>query len=172
MEKKLKIASVAIIILFLFNPGAFALDQWKSNFEEAKRIARQENKSILAIFYLLEDRDPSQKIVQEIFSQEEFKKYALENLALYWVGIPGGIKRGEQVKKLQQFWKRFKAYATPAVLSLDATGKELTRIEGYQTGTSTAYLVDLKEMVKKQKVREYEEVKLRQEIPRPAVPVD
>jgi len=61
---------------------------WLTDFEQAKQVARQENKEILMVFSGSDWCKPCIRLEQQIFTSDIFQAYALEHLVLLKVDFP------------------------------------------------------------------------------------
>ena len=88
------------------------------------------------------------KLDKEVFSKEEFKKYASENVVLFLADFPSRKKQAPEVKKQNEALSRgYGVKGFPTVLLLSAEGKVLART-GYRKGGAGAYVKHLKGLVK------------------------
>ena len=80
------------------------------------------------------------RLVNEVFSQDEFHKYAKENLVLLKLDFPRNLPQTEALKKqnsvLQQ---QFGIQGYPTIMLADSDGKEINRT-GYQKGGAASYV--------------------------------
>ena len=77
---------ILISVLFI---NTFTFGQsWKTNFEEAKAIAVQEDKNILLVFSGSDWCAPCIKLDKVVWQSEEFKKEAEKNWIIYKADFP------------------------------------------------------------------------------------
>ena len=91
-----------IFLILLLTSVSFAFSQnelkWKSNFDEAAKIAQETNKPILANFTGSDWCGWCKVLDREVFSKPEFQKWAKENVVLLEVDFP---RRKKLSKELQ-----------------------------------------------------------------------
>ena len=123
---------------------------WLTNYEAAKKQAKEENKPILINFTGTDWCGWCIKIEKEIFSKDEFKAYAKEKLILMEVDFPEKKKQSDEVKAQNKVLdKEFKIEGYPTIFLIDAEGKKLSEDIGYREGGAQAYVDHLKELLKK-----------------------
>lgn len=122
---------------------------WLHDFEAAKKQAKEENKPIFINFTGTDWCGWCIRLEKEVFSKEEFQKYAAENLVLVEIDFP---KKKEQSKELKAqnkaLDKEYKIEGYPTLFLLDAEGKKLSEDVGYREGGPVAYVEHLKELLK------------------------
>ncbi|MCK5850365.1 MAG: thioredoxin family protein [Kiritimatiellae bacterium] len=122
---------------------------WLTNFEVAQKLAKEKKLPILVDFSGSDWCGWCIKLHNEVFSQNEFKKYAKDNLVLLFLDFPSKKEQSETEKKQNQaLAQKYGVQGFPTVLLLDAEGKVIGRT-GYQRGGPTAYVDHLKEFIKK-----------------------
>ena len=121
---------------------------WLHDFEAAKKQAKEENKPIFINFTGTDWCGWCIRLEKEVFSKEEFQKYAAENLVLVEIDFP---KKKEQSKELKAqnkaLDKEYKIEGYPTLFLLDAEGKKLSEDVGYREGGPVAYVEHLKELL-------------------------
>lgn len=121
---------------------------WLIDFEEAKKQAAEKNLPILADFSGSDWCGWCIKLDKEVFSKDEFKAYAKENLILFLADFPSRKKLPADVKaQNDKLAKEYGIRGYPTVLLLDAKGKVLERT-GYQKGGAAAYVEHIKGLLK------------------------
>ena len=130
--------------------------RWLHDYEAAKKQAKEESKPILINFTGTDWCGWCIKIEKEIFSKEEFKTYAKENLILMEVDFPkkkeNKAKQTAEVKaQNKKLDKEFKIEGYPTIFLIDAEGKKLSEDIGYREGGAQAYVDHLKELLSKKK---------------------
>lgn len=131
-------------------PEAPAADvfKWETDFEVAKKRAKEEHKTILADFTGSDWCGWCIKLKKEVFDQPEFQDYAKKHLVMLEVDFPRKKqlppKEKEQNDKLSE---EFKVDGFPSILLLNARGKEIGRTS-YQEGGPAKYVEHLKNLVK------------------------
>jgi thioredoxin-related protein len=149
MTMKTKIYTTMIAAVLLTSTLALASEGWLTDFEAAKKEAKERNVPILADFSGSDWCGWCIKLDSEVFSTKEFKKYAKDNVVLLLVDFPSKKKQAEEVKKQNKdLSTTYGVRGFPTVLLLDATGKEVART-GYQCGGPAKYVAHLKKLLKK-----------------------
>ena len=118
---------------------------WVTDFEAAKKEAAERNVPILADFSGSDWCGWCMKLDGEVFSREEFRKYAKDNLVLFLADFPQGKAQSDELKKQnQELAAKYGVRGFPTVLLLNAKGEVLART-GYRRGGAEAYVKHLKE---------------------------
>ena len=131
-------------------PDAASADvfKWETDFEVAKKRAKDENKEILADFTGSDWCGWCIKLKKEVFDQPEFQEYAKKHLVMLELDFPHGkklpAKEKEQNDKLSE---EFKVEGFPTILLMNSKGKEVGRT-GYQEGGPAKYVEHLKGLLK------------------------
>ncbi|MFM2199777.1 MAG: hypothetical protein RLZZ505_3209 [Verrucomicrobiota bacterium] len=125
---------------------------WLTDYEAAKKQAKEENKPILINFTGTDWCGWCIRIEKEVFSKDEFKAYAKENLVLMEVDFPEKKKQTDEVKAQNKALdKEFKIEGYPTIFLIDSEGKKLSEDIGYREGGAQAYVDHLKELLSKKK---------------------
>ena len=131
-------------LLVVSNIVAVAGDGWLTNFEEAKKVAAEKNLPILADFSGSDWCHWCVKLDEEVFSKDEFKKYAKDNLVLFMADFPRRTKQAPDIKKQNEMLATgYGVRGFPTVLVLDSTGKQIAKT-GYQAGGPAKYIEHIK----------------------------
>jgi protein disulfide-isomerase len=136
-----------------FSAASMAAESgWLTDYEAAKKQAKEQNRPILINFTGTDWCGWCIKIEKEIFSKDEFKAYAKENLVLMEVDFPEKKKQSDEVKAQNKVLdKEFKIEGYPTIFLIDAEGKKLSEDIGYRKGGAQAYVDHLKELLSKKK---------------------
>ncbi len=151
MNYFMKNKSVLTFIVILFSIVANS-QQWRTNFEEAKAEAKDQNKKIVLVFSGSDWCGPCIKLDKTVWQSEEFNKYAKDNYVLYRADFPK--KKANQLT--DELRKQNLALAEkynqdgnyPFVLLLNGDGKVLG-VLGYLDLDASEYLDRIKELDKK-----------------------
>lgn len=132
--------------------GAFASEDWMTDFAKAKEKAKAENKYILIDFSGSDWCGWCMKLDKEVFSEKAFQTYAKDNLVLMLADFPRDkSKQSEEVRmQNEQMAKDFKVRGFPTVFILDPSGKTIAQT-GYRDGGAEAYVEHIKEQISKAK---------------------
>ncbi|MHA3770717.1 thioredoxin family protein [Verrucomicrobiota bacterium sgz303538] len=130
--------------------SAFAASGWSDDYNKALEQAKKENKKVLLDFTGSDWCGWCIKLDKDVFSKDEFKEYAKQNLVLVEVDFPQSKQlpqaTKEQNEKLQ---KEHKVEGFPTLVLLDPEGKKLGEVVGYVQGGPQAFIAKLKELEKK-----------------------
>jgi len=132
--------------------GAFASEEWMTDFAKAKEKAKAENKYILIDFSGSDWCGWCIKLDNEVFSQKAFKTYAKDNLVLVLADFPRDTSKQTEEVRMQneQMAKDFKVEGFPTVFILSPEGKTVSKT-GYRDGGAEAYVAHIKEQISKEK---------------------
>jgi thioredoxin-related protein len=124
---------------------------WKTNFEEAKKMAVEQNKNILVVFSCSDWCAPCIKLEKNVWQSEVFKIYATERLILVRADFPkkkaNALPLDTKNGNLLLAEKYNKDGFFPLVVMLDKTGKVLGK-KGYENVSAEAYVNLLKALIK------------------------
>jgi thioredoxin-related protein len=133
--------------------GAEGGEGWTTDFEAAKKMAAEKKLPILAEFSGSDWCVPCIKLKREVFSSQEFKDYAKDNLVLFVADFPHKTKLDEKTaKQNDDLSKKYKIEVFPTVLLTDAEGKVFATT-GYEKGGAAAYILHLKKLIAKSKTK-------------------
>lgn len=132
----------AFIFLFLsfISIGIFGAEGWGSDFTEALKLAKAENKLILLNFSGSDWCGPCIQLKKEVFESVQFKTFADGKLVLVRADFPR-LKKN-QLEKAQQVKNDWMAekYNTdgkfPLTVLINADGKVMHKWEGFQPSIS------------------------------------
>jgi len=120
-----------IILAFIFFTITITVNaqEWQTDFETAKKIATKKNLHIVLVFQGSDWCAPCIKLDREIWSSEEFKKYASTNFVLLKADFPRKKKNkldSVQQKKNNSLMEKYnKNGFFPYVVLLDKNGRLL-----------------------------------------------
>ncbi len=120
-------------------------DGWVTDIREAYKTAMAEDKSILVDFTGSDWCVWCKKLSAEVFTTEEFKAYADENLVLLFLDFPNTFELPEeQVQHNQILAQMLEVQGYPTIWLLE---KDLTpvMVTGYREGGAAEYIRHLKE---------------------------
>jgi protein disulfide-isomerase len=116
---------------------------WESNLDAALQKAKTENKAVLVNFTGSDWCQWCIKLSNEVFSQEEFEKYAEENLILVKLDFPRNIEQSAETKMYNnQLAQRYGVQGFPTILLFNSSGN-LALTTGYQPGGAANYVKHL-----------------------------
>lgn len=144
-----RLAMAWVIMAGLALTGTQADEAWLTNMDKAKAQAKELARPILVDFSGSDWCGWCIKLDKEVFSQQEFKDFAKDNLVLLLLDFPRKKELAADEKKANDaLAKAYKVQGFPTVLILDAEGKELART-GYQPGGPKAYIKHLQSFLPK-----------------------
>ena len=151
MKKGLGFLALVVVALFISTP-LFAGDlDWSTDFEKAKKTAKEKNLLILADFSGSDWCGWCKKLEAEVFSKSEFLSFAKNNFVLVLVDFPNRKKLPANIAKQNNgLQNKYRVEGYPTVIIMDASGKELDRT-GYQPGGPSNYVKYLQGVLKKNK---------------------
>lgn len=116
---------------------------WHDNVDEALKIARQENKTVLVNFTGSDWCIWCKRLNDEVFSKDEFAQYADKNLVLVKIDFPREKEQSPETKFYnQQLAAQYRVEGYPTILLLRKDGSELG-VTGYQPGGAPSYVQHL-----------------------------
>ncbi len=122
--------------------------KWYTNLEDAKKVAKQENKDILINFTGSDWCIWCKKLDAEVFSKKEFSDYAKASLILVKLDFPKRIPQTDEVKNYNRnLMNTYGVQGFPTIVLLDSKGTHVTDT-GYQEGGAVAYVSHLKQLLK------------------------
>ncbi len=131
------------IIVFVFINFLSYSQNWKTNFEDAKKEAMEQNKNILLVFSGSDWCAPCIKLDNVVWKSEAFKLEAEKSWAIYKADFPK--KKANQLSpeltesnnKLAEKYNRNGSF--PLVILLDKTGKVIG-MTGFKNISATEYI--------------------------------
>jgi len=130
------------------NTHAETTHGWLTDFAEAQKQSTEKNLPILINFSGSDWCGWCIKLDNEVFSKDEFKAYAKDNLILFLADFPNQKEQPNDVKAQNEaLSKTYKVTGFPTILLLDSKGDVIAKT-GYQRGGPTAYVEHLKTLLK------------------------
>ena len=146
--KTLFLSICSVVALAATSLGGEAV--WLHDFAAAKAQAKAEDKPIFINFTGSDWCGWCIRLEKEVFKEEEFQKYAAENLVLVEIDFPKKKDQSAELKAQNKALdKEFEIKGYPTLFLLDADGKKLSGDVGYREGGSAAYVAHLKKLLKK-----------------------
>jgi len=117
---------------------------WTTDLSKAIESAKAENKAVLVNFTGSDWCKWCFKLSGEVFSQDEFKEYAAENLILVKVDFPRSIPQSNDTKAYNQsLAQKFGVQGYPTIIIINSQGKPVAKT-GYQQGGAGNYINHIK----------------------------
>jgi protein disulfide-isomerase len=145
-EKILKsVLSVFVLSILLFtacNNGQTPESSlnWQNNLENAIAQAKKENKAVLVNFTGSDWCKWCIKLNNEVFTKDEFEKYAEENLVLVRLDFPRSIPQTQETKVYNNsLAQQYGVRGFPTILVFNSDGKLVAKT-GYQPGGAGSYV--------------------------------
>lgn len=121
---------------------------WITNFDAAMQQARESGRPVLVNFTGSDWCVYCKRIEAEIFSKEEFKTYAAENLVRVFLDFPMGKPQTEELAAQNKVLAgRYKVEGFPTLLLFAPDGNVIWRQVGMVQGGIKGFNVKLKEAV-------------------------
>lgn len=140
---KKAIFALAVAALALVNSLAAEGAKWLTDLDEAKKVAKAENKMIVAEFTGSDWCPACIQLKKEVLSQPEFAKWA-EKVVLLEVDFPKKKKLSKkQTKANDALVEKYDMNLFPTMAILDADGKKIDQLEGYEGEGTEKYLKKL-----------------------------
>jgi len=137
--KTIPLTTLAALTLGLSAP---AQEAWLTNYEEAAALAKKENKPILADFTGSDWCGWCIKLKEEVFSKDEFKQWAKDNVVLLELDFPRKTEQPAELKEQNaKLRDKYAIRGYPTILFLDHEGKQLAK-SGYVKGGPSAWIAD------------------------------
>jgi thioredoxin-related protein len=139
---------IALVVALPF--AARAESEWLTDFKKAQQQARSSHKPVLIEFTGSDWCPPCMMLRRDVFSTKEFQDYAAKNFVLLELDFP---RRKEQARELvtqnQELAARFGIEVFPSIIIIDAEGKKLGELLGYDPGNSVQSYIDQLEKARK-----------------------
>ena len=147
--KNFIVATILIVLkLFCATANASSSDSlWLTNFEKALKIAKEKQKPLLVDFTGSDWCGRCILLDKEVFSKDEFKSFAKENLVLVEIDFPRKNNQDSFLKKQNNRLKRkYEIRGFPTIVLLDFNGNLIDKT-GYVKGGAESYVSHLKELL-------------------------
>ncbi len=135
-----KLSSIILFIAVSFLTHA---QEWQTDFQEASKLAKEENKKLLMVFQGSDWCAPCMNLDAEVWQKKEFEDYAKENFVLLQVDFPKKTKNklsAEQQEKNTKLADKYNPNGIiPLVIVFDDNGKKLGEL-GYKKVTPAEYI--------------------------------
>lgn len=137
------------MLLFILN-FFFVAANWHYNFDEAKQLAKQENKNILLSFSGSDWCGPCIRMHKEIFESDSFQKMADQYLVMVNADFPRMKKDqlpADQQKLNDAMADKYDPQGIfPLTLLLNADGKVLKEWDGFPKETTDDFINEIKQI--------------------------
>ena len=142
-----------LLLLFALAISNFAVSQeWQTNFEEAKKIATEQDKNVVIVFSGSDWCAPCIKLDKNIWQSDTFKKEAVED----WIVVRADFPRKkanelpkEQTEHNRKLAEKYNIEGSfPLVVVLDKNGKVLGKM-GFKNVSPEEYIKMIHALEKK-----------------------
>jgi len=104
-------------------------EEWLSNYDKAKKEAVENNRLILAFFTCSDFGAWCRKLNSEVFSKNEFKKWAVDNVILLELDFPIKKRQSEEViLQNNRLREQYQISGYPTVLFIAPDGRKIGKI--------------------------------------------
>lgn len=151
---KTSIAAGALLAL-MSGPLLAGGEGWTSDFEAAKKQAAEEKKDLLIDFTGSDWCGWCIKLVEEVFSKDEFKEGVEDKFVLVEIDFPDDDSKisAETKARNDKLQEKFGIKGFPTIVLADAAGRPFATT-GYQPGGAEAYVKHLDELREMRVVRD------------------
>lgn len=119
---------------------------WTTDYAGALRRAKDDGKLVMLDFTGSDWCGWCKRLDSEVFSTQEFKDYAAENLVLVKLDFPRNIEQSEAEKRQNNdLLRRFGVRGFPTIIMLDTQGNPVSQM-GYQPGGPGPFIDQLKQL--------------------------
>lgn len=145
--KKIRTSVAALLAAGLLAGSALAGGEgWTHDFAGAQQSAETESKDMLLDFTGSDWCGWCIKLNEEVFSHDEFKEYAAENLILVELDYPRAVPQSDEIKAQNAELKdKYQIRGYPTIFLTDAEGRPYAQT-GYKAGGPEAYVEHLEEL--------------------------
>lgn len=120
---------------------------WLTDFEKAKATASEEGKPILVDFTGSDWCGWCIRLDKEVFSKQEFKDYADENVVLFVADFPRNKPQSEEIiRQNRDLQYKYGVRGFPTVLLMDNEG-EIIGHTGYEPGGPTKFIANFGKII-------------------------
>lgn len=134
------------LLLWLAVPLAHA-GLWTDDYAGALAQAKAENRFVLLDFTGSDWCGWCKRLEREVFSKDDFKKYAKANLVCVTLDFPRGFELKKKVAaQNEKLSNDYEVMGYPTIVLLDPNGKTIGRT-GYQPGGAKAYVEHLETFI-------------------------
>lgn len=124
--------------------------QWLTDFKKAQEQAKATNKLLLIEFTGSDWCPPCRMLQKEVLSTREFQEYASKNLVLLEVDFPRAKQQTAELQQQNQtLAERFAVDGFPSIILLNADGKKLGALVGYDPHAGRQGFIDALEKMRK-----------------------
>jgi len=150
MSKKL--CFLAIVTMFVSGSLFAGESDWMTDFEKAKKTAKEKNLLILVDFSGSDWCPSCENLEREVLSKAEFLSFAKKNFVLLLLDFPYYKKLPEeQARQNYSLLEKYQIEGYPTIIVLDSSGRLVDKVDYQIARESAAYINYLKAVLKKYK---------------------
>ncbi|HSI82943.1 MAG: thioredoxin family protein [Candidatus Methylacidiphilales bacterium] len=143
MKSLASILAAVCVLLVSLASFAHAGEGWIEDFEQAKKLAKEQNKLILADFTGSDWCGWCIKLDKEVFSRPAFQSYVKDKYVLLKLDYPRKSTQSDEIKKQnKELGRTYAIRGYPTVLILDAEGNKKGQL-GYVEGGPSKFNAEL-----------------------------
>lgn len=142
-----------LLFFIVFSITQFIVAQdWEKNFDEAKKMASEQDKNIILVFSGSDWCAPCIKLDKNIWQSEAFKNEAAKEWIIFKADFPrkkGNMLSNEQMEQNRNLAEKYNLEGSfPLVVVLDKTGKVLGKM-GFKNVSPEEYIKMIHALEKK-----------------------
>ena len=140
---------IGLLVGFMAWQASAGEEQWTTDLSKAQEKAKKEKKMVLVDFTGSDWCPPCKALHKNVFTSEEFLKYAKDNVVLVELDFPRTKEQSAELKRTNEELRvKHNVDAFPTVIVFDSEGKELKRESGYDGTRPAQYIAKLKKLQK------------------------
>jgi thioredoxin-related protein len=137
----------AVAASVLCASSARAESGWLNDYKKAQEEAKTSNKLLLLNFTGSDWCGWCIKFDKEIWSQQQFKDYARDNLVLVELDFPRRKTQPADVKKQNlELAQQYEVLGFPTIVVLNSNGQKIWQFDGYFSGGPDAFIAQLQKL--------------------------
>jgi thioredoxin-related protein len=140
---------VAAAVSAVFASFARAESDWLHDYNKAQEQAKANHKLLFLNFTGSDWCGWCIKLDKEIFSQQQFKNYAHDNLVLVELDFPRRKSQAtEERKQNMELAQQYEVLGFPTIVVLNSNGQKVWQFDGYFPGGPEAFVAQLQKLPK------------------------
>jgi thioredoxin-related protein len=139
----------AAAVSLVFAGFARAESDWLHDYNKAQEAAKTNHKLLFLNFTGSDWCGWCIKLDKDIFSQQQFKNYAHDNLVLVELDFPRRKSQPtEERKQNMQLAQQYEVLGFPTIVVLNSNGQKVWQFDGYFPGGPEAFIAQLQKLPK------------------------
>jgi len=139
----------AAAVSLVFAAFARAESDWQHDYTKAQEDAKANHKLLFLNFTGSDWCGWCIKLDKDIFSQQQFKNYAHDNLVLVELDFPRKKSQAtEERKQNMQLAQQYEVLGFPTIVVLNSNGQKVWQFDGYFPGGLEAFIAQLQKLPK------------------------